>query len=439
MKRQCHVVVVSLASMMSISVVLFIYQFMVLDDISTPVSIFPVNTSTPDDEVHIVFSTGCTQNHADLLALNLQQSAVDVGHTGSITRIVAGCTDARKLELIQLKALHPNYRLHFTPDYSKQRLNENTTDTYLPYNKPHSLRHWLAESSVPIREKNIALVDADFVFLKPLVVNTPSAIIRYAGDRSSSRVTNYVARGFGVAQNWRNYLGAGYWTKPEKIQALCQDGPCRNVTRSDAEEYYAVGPPYIMHIDDMRAFVDDYVRFTIAARTIDKGWMVEMYGFVLAAANHGIKFTMLTDLGVTSPQFKNKGREYWTFVDQLNENPCNKQQQFTRWDSLPVGLHLCQKYTQGEGYYYKYAMPNDLLNCDSLLFQPPPESAWTTADSTHLRGMAWVECTAIRSINQMLLAYKARSCPNGFNARSGFLLSSDQKTNAMSALPSKHK
>lgn len=424
-------VLVGLMLLMMVSVLVLVCQMWTLEETQTTApAVLTVGIKEPEDSIHIVFSTGCSQGHANLLALNLQQSAVDIGHTGSITRIVAGCTDQEKLELLTLKALHPNYRLHFTPDYAHQKLNATASDHYLPYNKPFSLRHWLSHSSVPIQEKNIALVDADFVFLKPLVVNSNHTTLRYAGNRN--HIENRVERGFAVAQNWRNYLGAGYWGgKRAKLKAICKDGPCSLVTKEEAEEYFAVGPPYIMHIDDMRAFADDYCQFTIEGRRIDKGWMVEMYGFVLAAANHGIKFTMLTDLGVTSPQFKNDAREYWTFVDQLKENPCGPR--FSRLNLLPVGLHLCQKYQQGAGYYYKYAMPKDLLNCDSLLFQPPSETAWTSANSTHLRGMAWTECTAIRSINKMLLAYKTRSCPNGFNAREGFTLA--VKGQAKSALP----
>lgn len=399
---------------------------------ATPVVSKLKNTDPRDvpNAIHLVFSTGCTQRNSDILALNLQKSAINVGHQASITRLIAGCTDQQKLEHLERISLHPNYNLHFTPDFSKQK-QENKTDSYTPYNKPFSVRHWLQNTKTPIREKIIALVDADFIFLKPLVVNSEDPV-RYVGSRVN--VTNRVERGVGVAQNWRNYMGPGYWGgQRKKLAKLCEDKKCWDVTADEATEHYsATGPPYIMHIDDMRAFADDYCQFTREARVIDKGWMVEMYGFAVAAANNGIKFTLLTDIGITSPKMAKHDREYWTFVDKLDQNPCAKHYEVS--EASPVGLHLCQKYEQDESIFYKYAIPKKLLACDSMLFQPPDMSLWSSQTDVKAMGRAWTECTAFRAINSMLVEYKKKACPNGYNSHAAFVLSATSGTK--NALPS---
>lgn len=415
----------------------------------TPLPTQEPKTGTPTTpDLHIIFSTGCNQRHSSLQALMLQFTAMKVGHTGPLTRIVSGCSEAQKQELQQITALHPDYRLHFTPDYGQQKFNNDKTDSYAPYNKPFALRHWL--NSTTIKESTIALVDVDFIFFKqlPYKETTNKFTLKYSGLRNQTDISTSVQKGTAVAQDWYDYMHGGYWTRRKDIiKEVCKDQPCASVSEFDAKEYYApTGPPYIMNIDDMRSFVDDYCHFTVEIRKRDDFWMAEMYGFALASANHGIKFTILIDLGITHPQFK---REYWSFTKSIETNPCVSEETDSSifdstGESLPIGLHLCQKYSQlkigtEEWNYYKYGLPSDLLNCDSWRLTPPPSELWELANQhekkEQKRAEVWAQCTSSNMLNRVLLEYKKKACPNGFNSNRSFRMVSPKSSN--SAFPTK--
>lgn len=236
-----------------------------------------MNQEKEEDTMHIVFSTGCAQLNVDVTTVLLQYSANKVGHRGPITRIVSGCDEKQKEKLQKVTPVYPNYHLYFTEDYSEQEIN-GTMDSYLPYNKPFALRNWMENTQ--IHEKIVALVDADFVFLRPLEVNQNRRgdILRYEGKRNKSLVSDEVRPGVAVAQDWMAYMMGGFWEHESKIaMEICKDEPCGKVGLEDAREYFAsTGPPYIMHIDDMRKFMDDYCRLTVEARKAKKFWMAEM-------------------------------------------------------------------------------------------------------------------------------------------------------------------
>lgn len=80
---------------------------------------FPHKVPVDPDAVHVVFSTDCSA-YQDWQTLVVFHSAKVVGQKGSITRIASGCDEAKQLELTKLyKTLHPEYSVHFTPDFKK--------------------------------------------------------------------------------------------------------------------------------------------------------------------------------------------------------------------------------------------------------------------------------------------------------------------------------
>jgi hypothetical protein len=71
-----------------------------------------------ESDIHVVFSTDCGE-FQDWQSLLVFHSAMIVGQ-GPVTRIASGCDDAKKKSLTALyKKLHPNYHVHFTPDFSR--------------------------------------------------------------------------------------------------------------------------------------------------------------------------------------------------------------------------------------------------------------------------------------------------------------------------------
>ncbi|RLN97799.1 hypothetical protein BBJ28_00013663 [Nothophytophthora sp. Chile5] len=390
-------------------------------------------------ELHIVFSMSCDQGRRVPLQTILQYSAVAVGQRGPITQILSGCTDAQREAVMLEPTLYYDFRRHFTPSFSPHP-EPNITDNYTPYNKPFALRHFLRNAQPPVKHDIIALIDGDMVFFQALEVNTGRDVTKYYhGSRDLSTVNDTVTDGLAVAQDWYNYLISGWYAKhhQDKLEAVCTGKPCMDVSPEDAREYYSsTGPPYIMTRHDMEAMVDDYCAFVIRGRQVDDGWMTEMFAYTLAAANHGIKHTLLTHLGPTHPKLAGNDREYWTFVNETLPNPCQDPFAVVMPPDPPVGIHYCQKYGFVEGdhkghYYYKYDLPETLTNCDSPLLKVPPASDWdqlreTTKDdsSMFVRKLheVWVECSTTKVVNQAMVKYKQRTCPNGYNTEHGIEL-----------------
>ena len=105
-------------------------------------------TTTPDSQAgdsHLIFSTDCSSFH-DWQALLLFHSAKTAGQAGKITRIASGCRDEKKQELRELyEKLHPEYSVHFTPNYKRSHLFDGVNKTCKPTNLKANLKFLMYE------------------------------------------------------------------------------------------------------------------------------------------------------------------------------------------------------------------------------------------------------------------------------------------------------
>jgi hypothetical protein len=83
---------------------------------------------------HVIFSTGCSpqQNWQSYFFF---YHALAVHQPGNVTRIASGCTAQQEIELYHfheryIHTMSQNFLLHFTPDYSKLRVNEKWGTSY---------------------------------------------------------------------------------------------------------------------------------------------------------------------------------------------------------------------------------------------------------------------------------------------------------------------
>lgn len=428
------------------------------------------------DDIHIVFSMSCEQGRRVMLQTILQYSAEAVGQRGPITQILSGCTPEQQERILREEpALYHDFRRHFTPAYSPHPV-PNVTDNYTPYNKPFALRHFLHHAEPPVTQRAIALLDGDTVFFKKLTVNTGADMRRYfrpIGDdwNDTQAVDDSVEDGVAIAQDWLNYLGTGWLAKnkADKLAALCAgDAECvralLDTPEAVAREHFAgPGPPYVMTRNDAVRMVDDYCGFLVKMRESDRGWMTEMYAYTVAAARHGIKHKLFTHLGITHPSMDSNGREDWTFLSDGSaraeaeaaepvamQNPCEDDAAVVLPQDAPVSVHYCQMYgfVDGRGnesdhhafghFFYKYSLPEGIMQCDSELLKVPPATDWSElpfrnwtakfADKSD-REMAvarrkkyhelWFACSMTKVVNQAVVRYKRRTCPLGFNAFHG--------------------
>lgn len=216
---------------------------------STPIQqgIKPMKTAQSDTSqdindagIHIVFSTDCTF-FQDWQTIVLFHSATIVYQKGPITRIASGCKPDKQVELKELyKNLFPQYHVHFTPDF---KTDGHTKKKYDFYNKPYGMKHWLENAEVPIPDGTIiALIDPDFIFLRPLQINFSQDNNRIPMKTRDNKVVppDKFQKGHPVAQLYG--LGAP-WTYPNakefnKTEVCGVSSPCYTVTGAFGEDHF---------------------------------------------------------------------------------------------------------------------------------------------------------------------------------------------------------
>ena len=173
------------------------------------------NRANAAAQFHIVFSTDCSP-YQDWQSLLVFYSAYNVGQKGAITRIASGCDEAKQLYLNDLyKKLWGKqpYRAHFTPNYKSDK---RTGASYDFYNKPFGVRHFL-ENFKGSQNLIIALIDPDFIFMRPLSANLTDQPSNIFYNRRPSHhfkvkdIPKLIAEGNPAAMRYG--LGAA-WTRP---------------------------------------------------------------------------------------------------------------------------------------------------------------------------------------------------------------------------------
>jgi hypothetical protein len=264
----------------------------------------------------------------------LWKSAQAVGQKGVFTRVVSGCErggqpwidDANKLLKVR------NARLHFTPGY-----DDTYNDAYPPYNRPFGLAHWLLYAYPPITEKTIVVIDPDMMFLRPFLNGANSAALfsEVAPHRLEeigvTELTDRVVKGRPLGA----YYGIGakfmHYDKPYSLEYFCERteeelealkhapaeeqeaatrlaASCNKLTDADGWDYFNVGPPYAMHLDDFTNMLPFWMNFTRDTRRAVPELIAEMYAYSLAAAHLGLKHIRLNSLIVSDVRPSSYGK-----------------------------------------------------------------------------------------------------------------------------------
>lgn len=140
-----------------------------------------------------------------------------------------------------------------------------TGDNYAPYNRPVGL----VEHMASVTEDVVVIVDPDMLIRKPL-------------DSIA------VSKGRPVAQLY-NYMDFSFLT-PQDKERLGNPQP--------------IGAPYIIHRDDLARLAPLWLSMTEKVRsrfTKEAGWIAEMYGYSMAAAQLGLRHVVMDDMSARPP------------------------------------------------------------------------------------------------------------------------------------------
>ena len=77
---------------------------------------------------------------------------------------------------------------------------------------------------------------------------------------------------------------------PYKLSDFCDPGTqCLKTTNRDANDYYQVGPPYMLHNKDFKKMVPLWLNYTWKSRQVKPVLIAEMFAYSLAAAHYDLK------------------------------------------------------------------------------------------------------------------------------------------------------
>jgi len=407
-----------------------------------------------NDDVHVVFSTGCNL-FQHWQAEVLLHSHLTISQRGQITRVVSGC-DSEHIKRKTAKYLthpeglgdepvgfeelnrtvHPRSHLHVTPSFEGAR--------EFPWiNKPMGLAHWLHNAARPVTESVIVVIDPDMMFLDTIVQDGSRTLkgkkAPYGDDGllctvgcSKGRVTgkwhgqdvigwtDKVLEGRPVAQTYG--LG-GAWVDKFDFKAIAgESSPSRNLSFSDASHYYAVGPPMMLHLNDWKKVAPLWVKYMRPVYERDPGDIqADMYAYSIACAHNKLDHLMLDNYMISSSGMYG---EAWPFVHEQKSFSCKRPLRSMRY--RPTFLHMAHRWdSQVDNFmFHKGHVPPNIFRCDLPILHEPDDDLIARHQSLAKRDVEdmFLLCNAYRQINDALAAWKARFCGGKGNMTEGIML-----------------
>eukprot|EP01083_Nonionella_stella_P081390 224163_1 len=380
------------------------------------------------DDIHMVVTTGCS-GYQNWQFETLVYSWSTVKQPGRFTRIIAGCkTDEERIKANTTAIPNDDHRIlfYFVDDYSPDLQSGGRPFWY--FNKPYGFNEWLFDDTNMIYESVIVLIDPDFLILKPFLFHIPSEAHKVAQELAQTsperkngkrrvrdlwvRKGHPVSQKYGIGAKWVRGNWTGFCDDTERYG----DTDCQSKDERYVWEYYSIGPPYMMHIDDWKLISPKWIEFSPNALKWDPppSILAEMYSFVIACAMYNLKHEYL--LSMVSHPDSNEYMEntYDIDIDNMNEFKFHV-------------LHYCHGYWLGKernhgtirngGWnFHKGHVPvNYLYDCDiPLLTQIDHDlDIFKARDASKIEdqyGMVWILNVMTKRINEAVLNYRMRYC-----------------------------
>jgi len=339
---------------------------------------------TGDESMRFIYTLGCDQYQL-VQAVVLDHSWRLVGNSGPLTRIVVGCKDKEERERLASSPLRNDK--HFDVFFTEGDLMTipQNGDNYPARSRPFAIAQWL--EAVHPQESIVAILDPDFVFQQPLSAHP---------DLPSVRPGQMLAQKYDLGGSFMR----GFAHANETIPA--------NPSFAEIQNAYATGPPWILHMEDLRKMLPDWGRYT-DSWPHEEGLLREQEAFCMAALRHRVPA-----LGQSGLMTSN-----WLAYNEAWSVKTSKPE-----DWAPYVLHYCQTYEYGKWYFHKalvadkwYADGNTNnrlpgpLQCGAALLQEPPTLPQNEPDRPSLQ-KAWMLTKLLPAFNKAYVAYREIYCPD---------------------------
>lgn len=402
-----------------------------------------VDSTVPPEEVHIVFSSSCSppqEWQSQVLLWSLIHLAKQ---PGAITRIVSGCSEEQKRELLGSSSrLDARVRLHFTPAFP-------AAQRFYYFNKPLGIDHWLNHAEIPVQEEVVVILDPDMIVFDPIynksrvrymkdgeILCTSGCVNRHFKRESQlaalrtfvQNLTDQVKPGFPLAQTYG--LGSA-WQQRMNLTELCGEGSnAAKITPVELRHKYSIGPPYLLANEDIRKLAPLWVKYMepVYHATEKSDLLADMYAYNLAAIELGMPHIQLDHYMVSRRMTRG---EAWPWVNKILETKLSDGQVGPKCSDpllmndlkaepkrIPSLLHFAQRYTARDGnhttwVFAKGFVPKNLLTCELPLLIEPPDTLIQRQTAREFKHNAWMLCTAIKYLNLATTAWKQDYCRGG--------------------------
>mmetsp|Transcript_34926 Transcript_34926/g.96477 ORF Transcript_34926/g.96477 Transcript_34926/m.96477 type:complete len:442 (+) Transcript_34926:62-1387(+) len=304
--------------------------------------------------VHFIYCTGCNAYQL-IVSTIFDDSWRRAGNTGRLTRIVAGCASQADEEFLMRSPL-AGLR-EFSVFIAKGTLDRipGTGELYPARSRPYAIEQWM-RASFPT-EKVIAMLDPDFVHLKPL-----SAHIALYGVRDGKMASS-----------------TGWWGHPG----------LKTRNRS-----YFTGPVWFLTTNDLFRMLPDWQNLTDNWKKVADGLMREQHAFQRSAVIHQVPAIF-----------------HSSFSQVLRTNP----------DDVPYSVHYYRSYNYktwgfhkaltSDGWYadkFTNSVPIP-LRCGAPLLQEPPLDLPPLEGDFRFVGLTLR--TILPAMNKAFRSYREIYCP----------------------------
>ena len=139
----------------------------------------------------------------------------------------------------------------------------------------------------------------------------------------------------------------------------------------------------------------------------------------MAAAHLGLEHTTLDQYMIST--WGQHAEQAWKWVDPWPDQFSCLDPQKPQGMRQPNFIHLASNFKaphpSKEWMFHKGHVPADILDCGSPLIIESPDNLRDISNGYIARQSAWVLCHTVSKLNRVLLAYKEKFCPDGFESR----------------------